>query len=341
LYKVGIQVTLAQVKDIVMAFAQGYADPQGQCQQTPPPGHIPNLVIVAGVSNSALRSGGPPPIWHDNLALTPAHGQAWSMMIDSIYDELKQKKLSPPISIASGYDSEYYALQNGDCRDPDNGRRGCNGYITQDADKWSVYSLQNQEIGTLHWALGYNTAQSSTNRLFNYDFGSCEFCKRTGSPDTWILTDLDVFKRIHQLTWGLNTSIPYPQIYLERYPFEWYNVRWYAHIVAGQSMIVYGAMTECGSSNCLDDNLPPRLEPKFDLACRSHLGLGLDCANPMGTPYPDWNPYDCGGDCKEFQPNLGSPNSPEGTPNPSISPQPGLPHGVTDIRCQIPSQCGP
>jgi hypothetical protein len=105
---------------MVFEFAQGYNNPV-LCGQ-PVPSTPKDLLIVAGASNSALQY--PNGIWHDNLDLTFAHGQAWATMINDIKAKLKSKNLFPDIKIAGGYDSEFYGARFADCRNPTTGRRG-------------------------------------------------------------------------------------------------------------------------------------------------------------------------------------------------------------------------
>jgi hypothetical protein len=334
-----IEVSLSRTNSMVFEFAQGYNNPV-LCGQ-PVPSTPKDLLIVAGVSNSALQY--PNGIWHDNLDLTFAHGQAWATMINDIKAKLKSKNLFPDIKIAGGYDSEFYGARFADCRNPTTGRRGpCpdpNSTEDTDADMWTVYGVQTN-FGTLHWAQGYDNVQSQTEKLLLYNFGSCEDCPRTGTPSTWNGTELEVFNRVSYLTWALSSAVPYPQIYHEQYPYEWYNARWYARSVPTpiRNMTIWGAMTECGDAGCLDQNPTSRLQPRFDVAC-----------HPQTVCTDGWVPYNClTNPCPDFPPSpgwqaitdmLNSHNMPDGTPNPSLTPQPTLIDGVTDIQCQLTVNC--
>lgn len=98
-------------------------------------------------------------------------------------------------------------------------------------------------------------------------------------------------------------------------------------------MTVQGALTECGSSGCLDQNVTSRLEPRFDDAC----GPDKPCIG-------DWTDLNCGQDpCPQLPPSQGwqalldmlsSPYTPNHVPNPNLLQQANLPKGVTDIAYQ-------
>jgi hypothetical protein len=339
--KAGVRVNFGEIASMVLEFAQGYNTPT-MCFYSPPFAYR-DLLIVVGVSNSALQNESD--IWHDNQALTYEHGVAWANMMSGIYDKLNAYGYYPFIRVAGGIDAEYYGATFADCRNPITGRRGpCpnpNPSIGSAADQWTVYSVQGStNNGTSYWVEGYNQQQIIEDNLLLFNFGSCEDCQRRGNPNSWNPTDLEVFSRTYHLSWQLPTGVPYPQIYHEPYPYEWYNVRWYTYSVQGENMNIAGVLTQCGSANCLDGNPSSRLQPRFDTACHPdpHCNVGTD-----------WPPYSCVTDpCPNFPPSPGwqalsdaisSPNSPEGTPNPILTPQPSILYGVSDIHCQVPALC--
>jgi choice-of-anchor C domain-containing protein len=321
-----------EIKSITLTFADGYAHP-ARCL-IPPPYPQPNLVIAIGADNSALLDAGG--IWRDNRFLTFEQAQDWASMIIDVRNKLNDPGYAG-VKAASGFDAEYYGSTIADCRNPITGRRGqCpNGDppASFEAQKWTVYEVHGTtNNGTRYWSEGYDGV---TGRERMYNFGSCEDCPRRDTPTIWRQNPITstVLSRIYRLNWELGSAYPLPQNYFEPRSYEWYNVRWYTYDEFGRNMTVQGAMAQCGSSNCIDNDPGRRLQPRFDLACHPDV----PCTG-------EWTDYNCGNNsCPNLPPSpgwqaltdmLSSPNRPDGTPNPALPTQTSLPYGVTDIFYQ-------
>lgn len=322
-----------QIKSIALKFAEGYAQP-GACQ-VPPPYPQANLIVSVGATNSALQDTGG--IWRDNRFLTFELGQDWARMVNEISNTITADSRYVGVTVAGGIDAEYYGSTIADCRNTRTGRRGkCpNGDppASLDAQKWTVYMVQGTtNNGTKYWMDGYDSVPSGD---IIYNFGSCESCPRKDTPSIWMANPVTstLLSRIYHLNWGLASAVPLPQNYYEPRAYEWYNVRWYAFDQVGRNMTIHGAMTQCGSSGCIGNEPGRRLQPRFDFACHPDVS----CTG-------EWGPFNCGiSSCPNLPPSpgwqaltdmLSSPNRPDGTPNPSLLPQPSLPYGVTDIFFQ-------
>lgn len=322
-----------QIQSITLAFADGYARPS-RCL-IPPPYPQPNLVIAVGATNSALQDDGG--IWRDNRFLTSEHGRDWARMVIAISDKLASDPSYAGVTAAGGYDAEYYGSLTANCRNLRTGIRGrCpNGDppASEEAQKWTLFEVHGTtNNGTRYWIEGYDGVLG---RERMYNFGSCEDCPRRDTPTIWRQNEVTstVLSRVYTLTWGLGSAYPLPQNYFEPRSYEWYNVRWYAWDELESNMTVQGAMTQCGSSGCIDNDPDRRLQPRFDIACHPDV----PCTD-------EWAFYNCGDTvCRNLPPSpgwqalsdmLSSPNRPDGTPNPSLPTQPTLPLGVTDIFYQ-------
>jgi hypothetical protein len=339
LFEVGSRISLAEIKEIMLNFAYGFAFPYW-CGANEFDA-LPKLVIAAGVSNGAFQDPNTG-YWHDNLDLTFEHGQAWASMVNEIDAELEQQGLLPNISVAGAYDSEYYGHPNADCRDS-KGHRGCDYPMSPGADLWTRYTL-GSGIGTNEWAEGYDSTQATTNKLLLYNFGDCSDCPREGSPSSWPTPIATVLSRVFHLTWELPLAVPLPQIYRESLPFEWYNLRWYAHEPPrNRYMVIHGAMTGCqdapASEPCTPIPSPVRLTPRYNEACRSNRSPHCE------QQYQQWYVYNCvtANNCPYLPPSVGwqalgdmvnSSNTPDGTPNPFLPVNFNLIKGVTDIARQ-------
>jgi hypothetical protein len=333
-------LNMDQIKALTTNFVLGYADPLTQCG-IPILGSARDLTVVAGVSNSARIPSGSTVQYQDNEHLTRQHGQAWAGMINELYkDVFVQEELIPDMRIAAGYDSEYYGHPSADCRD-NLGRRGpCvtptpGPPFNAAANPWTVWHVQNAtDVGTRDWAEGYDFVQGQTENLSLFNYGSCESCPRGRNPSQWNDTEIEVLLRVSQMTWMMGSVVPFPQIYHIPIPYEWYNVRWFAQVQGNTYITVRGALTGCQrASQCTPIPNPTRIIPRFDEACHFNPDPDPDC-----DQFP-WTDYNCG-TCPFLPPSVGwqalsdmlsSPNSPEGTPNPDVTPQPSLPNGVSDI----------
>jgi hypothetical protein len=324
-------VSLSDIESMVLGFANGYSNPEYFCE-SPEPSAPADLMIVVGATNSALQYG-TPPIWHDNESVRAAHGEAWAQMVSSIYDILISQDLYPDVGVAGGFDSEYYGHPQGDCRNLTTGRRGCDFPVDIGFDPWTVYEFEDSDDqGTRFWAEAYLEWQQLSDNLLLLNFGSCEDCPREGSPATWNAIQGMILQRVYHVTSHLPFSAPIPQIYHAPIPFEWYNFRWYTQGF-NHEVNLYAAMTQCGSSGCIDRNSTTRLTERFD----------EDCDTPATTcDEPNWDDYDCGS-CPNFPPGQGwqaitdmlsSHNGPDQTPNPAVTPQQNLVFGITDICVQ-------
>jgi hypothetical protein len=271
---------------------------------------------------------------------------------------LRQQAASDPdmnlaVSFVGGYDFEYYASTDFDCRDTSLGDRGqCpdvhgNG-IFADPDEWSSYRINDSaKSGAKYWAEGL----TSNSSVAAFNFGSCEDCPRDGSPTTWAQDPVlsEVLNRVYNVSYGLLNTWPLPQIYVTPYMWEWYNVKWYAKSVKLNDMRFIGAMSGCAvNSLCASrmTNTPTRFNDRFDDVCTTQYG-----ANCIGN----WQPYSCtsgdagGAGCPYLPPHRawqaltdmlssaheplrGSPTAPTLVLRPELQPQSTLQYGVTDIR---------
>lgn len=232
-------------------------------------------------------------------------------------------RLYPAVNVAAAYDAEYYQVAATDARDPQTGQRA---NATLDADKWTTYRL------TQAWADGYHRVASRTNNLPYYNYGSCEDCPRTGTPEQWRRsTTRGILDQVSRLSWG-RSNRALPQIYLSPYVSEWYNVRWYLNSQYGQAMMFSGTMTQCTAERC--GTAPTgRIAPYACLTSTS----GTRCTG-------DWSFYSCEqSPCNNFPPSQGwqalsdvlrSTTTPQGTANPTLSRQFSL-SAATNIRLQI------
>jgi len=346
MYDVAEYLTLEQIAKLAERFALGYADPAVQCSFQPP-GTPRDLLIVLGISNSA-RIAEDALYWQDNEYLTREHGIAWAQMINRLYRDVFVPNLLPGIRIAAGYDSEYYGHPSTDCRNFQ-GRRGpCPGgnppFGDGSADPYTVWHVEDTEIGTRDWAEGYDHYQGLTEHLTLYNYGSCEDCPRTRYPSQWNSNEQEVLLRVSQMTWLMTSAVPFPQVYFIRIPYEWYNVRWYAQREGGRTIYLRGALTGCQAAPqgnpCTPVPNPTRIVPRFDIVCHANDNNDPDCSS---QPPSSWPTYNCGLDCPYLPPSVGwqalsdmvsSPNMPEGLPNPEVTPQPYLFEGVSDIVFQ-------
>ena len=341
-------VSLAEVQAIAREFALGYTLGQG-CQA---PNTVADLTIVLGVSNTAYLADGPH-IWQDNMDLNYSHGAAWAGMVSALRQEAASDPyLSGAVSFAGGYDFEYYASTDLDCRDTVLGERGpCPNVnadnVTADPDRWSRYRINDSaKSGTKYWAEGFTSIPD----VAAFNFGSCEGCPRGGSPTTWAQSPLvsEALNRVYYVSYGLVNAWPLPQIYLTPYMWEWYNVKWYAKVHQGSNMRFLGAMSGCAvNSTCAArmTSTPARFNERFNDKCTTQNGA--DCTG-------NWQPYSCtsgaagGAGCPYLPPHrawqaltdmlssphaplTGSPTAPQKVPNPLLEPQSILQYGVTDI----------
>ncbi len=288
--------SLSQVEEWIMAFAIGYAVPNGTwrgltCQNwsnsTPA-----SLLIIAGLSNSAVESNG---TWNDNPNLTNQTGQAWADMINRLHRLLNDPivingttvRINTKVQIAAGFDAESYQTRTTRVNDPTPVPGGSGVW------QWSTY------IPSKAWLIGYDARQIETGgKRPVYIFGSCEDCPRTGTPFEWWSngTTAEILRRVLEFNYDIFSAYPLPQIYKAPYPHEWYNVRWYAKTTGRSDFEFLRIMTECDDSNCTIPSYPtPRLTPKFDCA-----STGFGCSG-------DWFTFDCsnGSDCPDFTPSAG------------------------------------
>lgn len=226
LLNLSTRVYAGSIKDVVTAFAIGYTNPTSRyrnerCTGVPSGDTLapPRLILAVGVSNSAVfrqETG----IWQDNPDLTEQHGAAWATMINEINSTFKAPLrlggqviwLYPSVNVAAAYDAEYYQAAFADVRDPRTGQRGAG---PSSADEWTTYRL------TQAWADGYHRVASRTNNLPYYNYGSCEDCPRTGTPEQWRGRPTGaILDRVYRLSWN-RSNRPLPQIYYAPYPGQW------------------------------------------------------------------------------------------------------------------------
>jgi hypothetical protein len=326
-------VYASAIKELVTAFAIGYTNPtlaylNYRCTGVPAPSTLrpANLTIALGVSNSAVIRQG---VWQDNVDLTADHGAAWAEMINQLDTSFQAPRqisgqiirLYPAVGVAAAYDAEYYQAAFADVRDPKTGRRGA----SIAADEWTTYGP------TKAWADGYHSVASRTKRLPYYNYGSCEDCPRTGTPDQWRgRSSGAILDRVYRLSWR-RSNRPLPQIYYAPYPGQWYNLRWYVSTQYGHEMAFEGVMTQCNSQRCTTAPTG-RIAP---FSCITDTS-GTRCTG-------EWSSFSCTQQsCLNFPPSqawqaladvLRSPTTPQNTPNPALGRQLQL-NVVTNIKTQ-------
>ena len=96
--------------------------------------------------------------------------------------------------------------------------------------------------GTLEWATSYSS--NATASLYN--FGDCNDCPRRTAPP-WTSSENTRLDLVYKLAWQLGWAKPLPEIYLNSYQDEWYNVIRYGRATYPEMppMILAGVMTDC------------------------------------------------------------------------------------------------
>lgn len=230
-------VTIDDIKKAAQAFADGYYRYQSCSQfgikfiEEPV---APDLVLAVGISNSNFkreaRVGTKRIIYHIlNPALTRSHGVEWAKMVRDLQDEFLRRGYTG-VSAAGAYDAEpnwWYA----------------------DRDGKAPYNDEELPDATFAWARGFDSVSEV---MAYYNFGSIDGGPRTAS---WIGKPNDLkLDRVYELSWGIRSAFPLPQIYNDAYAKEWYQLRRYSFFHGGRygPLIIAGTMTEYLSSGHSD-----------------------------------------------------------------------------------------
>ena len=179
---------------------------------------LPSITIVLGTTNSQICKEDKITACTlvDNNALTSQHGKAWATMVADLNRDIP----GGTIIVAGGYDAEF--------------------------------GLGWNSAGTMEWADGYTSNRSAT----LYNFGDCNGCPRNTARSTWSQQQLSRLEQVYQLSWGMLWTRPLPEIFLNSYQDEWYNVIRYGRefYPDDPSMIIAGVMTDCQFTEGCDPN---------------------------------------------------------------------------------------